>query len=119
MSFGASTAARAGGIEATTTTPPTRKAPNAGAPSARQGVDDEGCGPDESELSRREQVKGRGRVRGVDPDDIDAGRHLIETLPIGGSEVLLALRRYAATVLVVDLQAEGAGAPAPRLADPP
>ena len=60
---------------------------------------------------------GRRRVRAVDRDDVHAGEHLVEALPIGGVELFLDLGRHLAAVVIVDLQAEGAGAARHRLAD--
>ena len=60
---------------------------------------------------------GRRRVRAVDRDDVHAGEHLVEALPISGVELFLDLRRDAAAIVIVDLQAEGAGAARHSLAD--
>ena len=60
---------------------------------------------------------GRGRVRAIDRDDVHAGEHLVEALPIGGVELFLDARRDAAAIVIVDLQAERLGAPGDRLAD--
>src|SRR6476646_7250636 len=61
----------------------------------------------------------RWRVRTIDRDDVHAGEHLIETLPIRRGQLLLDPGRNAAAVVVVDLQPKGAGAARHRLADPP
>ena len=50
---------------------------------AARGVDDVGLGPQQLEPARREQVIGRRRVRAVDRDDVHAGEHLVEALPVG------------------------------------
>ena len=60
---------------------------------------------------------GRRRVRAIDRHDIHARQHLVEAFPIGCVELLLDLRRHPSTVVIVDLQAEGARATRNRLAD--
>ena len=77
---------------------------------AARGVDDEGFRPQHLQPPRRQQVKGRRRVRAIDRHDVHAGEHLVEALPIGRVELLLDLRRHPAAVVIVDLQAEGARA---------
>ena len=61
---------------------------------------------------------GRGRVRAVDRDDVHAGEHLVEAVPIGGLQLLLDLGRDPPAVVIVDLQAEGLARARHRLADP-
>ena len=56
-------------------------------------------------------------MRAIDRDDVHAGEHLVEALPISGVELFLDLGRDLAAVVIVDLQAEGARAPRYRLAD--
>src|SRR2546425_65114 len=65
---------------------------------AARGVDDVRLGAKELEPARRQQVKGRRRMRAVDRHDVHADEHLVETLPVGRGELLLDLGRYAATV---------------------
>ena len=52
-------------------------------------------------------------------DDVHAGEHLVEAVPISGLERLLDLRRHAPAIVVVDLQAEGARPSGHGLADAP
>ena len=61
---------------------------------------------------------GRRRVGAIDRDDVHAGEHLIEALPIGGVQFLLDCRRDPATIVIVNFQAEGLGAARHGLADP-
>src|SRR5258706_14981435 len=62
-------------------------------------------------------MKRRRRVRTIDGDDVHAGEHLVETLPISSGELLLDLGRNATPIVVMDLQPEGAGAARHRLPD--
>src|SRR5260370_23386227 len=66
-------------------------------------------------------MKRRRRVRTIDGDDVHAGEHLVETLPISSGELLLDLARNATPIVVMDLQPECAGAarhPFPDAAHP-
>ena len=62
---------------------------------------------------------GRGRMRAVDGDNVHTRQHLVEAVPIGGLEPLLDVRRDAAAIVIMDLKAEGLGAPCHGLADAP
>ena len=84
---------------------------------AARGIHDESLGPQHLQPARRQQVIGRRRVRTIDRHDIHAGEHLVEALPIGRVEVFLDLRRDPAAIVIMDLQAEGAGAARHGLSD--
>ena len=56
-------------------------------------------------------------MRTVDRHDVHAREHLIEAVPIGGTEFALDLRVHGFSVVIVDLQAEGLGAARHGLAD--
>ncbi len=84
---------------------------------AARRVDDVGRRLQQLQAPRREQVKGRRRVRAVDRHDVHAHQHLVEALPIGRLQLLLQLGRDALAVVIVDLQAERLGALRHGLAD--
>ena len=86
---------------------------------AARRVDDIGRRLHQREPPRREQMIGRRRMRAVDGDDVHAGEHLVEAVPIGCLERLLDLRRHAPAIVIVDLQAEGARPLGDGLADAP
>src|SRR5579871_183820 len=76
-----------------------------------------GLRTDQLEPPGREQVIGRRRVWTIHRDDVHAGEHLIEALPVIGIELFLDARRKPAAVVIVDLQTEGAGPARHGLAD--
>src|SRR6185437_9368289 len=84
---------------------------------AARRVDDDAMQAEQLETTRREQVKCCRRVRAVDRDDVDPRQHLVEALPICGFELLRRLLLDAAPVVIVDREAEAAGAPRHRLTD--
>src|SRR6516162_11893214 len=59
----------------------------------------------------------RRSVRTIDRHDVHACEHLVEAFPIGGVDFFLDLWRHLSTIMIVDLQTEGAGAPRNRLTD--
>src|SRR5215813_14322884 len=59
----------------------------------------------------------RRSVRTIDRHDVHACKHLIEAFPIGGVDFFLDPRRHLSTIVIVDLQTEGACAPRYRLTD--
>ena len=84
---------------------------------ATRGVHDDGVGPQVLEPPRREQMIGRGGMGAIHRQDVHAGQHLVEALPIGGLQLLLDGRRDTAAVVIVDRQAEGLGPAGDRLTD--
>ena len=68
-----------------------------------------GLGAEQLQAACRKQVVGGRRVGTIDRNDIHAGDHLVERVPIGGFEVFLDVDREAAAVVVVDREAERPG----------
>ena len=62
-------------------------------------------------------MEGRRRRGAVDRDDVHAGQHLVEALPVGRLQLVLDGGQHALAVVVVDRQAEGLGAARHRGAD--
>ena len=52
----------------------------------------------------------RGRRRAIDRNDVHAGQHLVEAVPVGRLQLVLRLRVDPVAVVIVDRQAEGLGA---------
>ena len=84
---------------------------------AARRVDDIGVGTHQLQAGRIEQVVGRGRMRAIHRDDVDLGQHLVEIFPIGRLKLLLDHRVGRFAIVVVDFEAEGAGAARHRLSD--
>ena len=84
---------------------------------AARGVDDVGVRLHQRQPPRRQQMEGRRRRGAIDRDDVHAGQHLVEALPIGRLQLVLDRRQHAVAVVVVDRQAEGLGAAGHRGAD--
>src|SRR5215467_10489282 len=84
---------------------------------AARCVDDIGGGFHQGEPARGEQMVGCWRMRAVDGDDVHAGEHLVEAVPVGGFEHLLNLRRHAPAIVIMNLEAESPGALRDRLAN--
>ena len=80
-------------------------------------VDDIGRRLQQLQPARREQMIGGRGVGAIDRDDIHAGEHLVQAVPIGCLELLLDLLGQAPAVVIVDLQPECLGALRHRLAD--
>src|SRR6516165_3057774 len=85
---------------------------------AARGIDDKGFRTDQLEPPRRKQMIRRRRVRAIDRDDVHAGEHLIEALPVRGVQFLFDRRGDATAIVIVDFQAEGLGAARHGLTDP-
>ena len=75
------------------------------------------CGRSSFRRRADSRWKVAGRVRAVDRDDVHPRQHLVEAFPVGRLELLLDRVEDAAAVVVVDRQAEAAGAARQRLAD--
>ena len=84
---------------------------------AAAGVDDDGGRLQQLQAPRREQVIGCRRVRAVDRDDVHAGQHLVEALPIGRLQLGLDVRVHPAPVVIMHREAEALGPARHRLAD--
>lgn len=81
-------------------------------------VDEDRVGLHQGEPPARQEVIGRGRMRAIYRNDIHAGEHPVEAVPIGRIQLLLDALRGGPTVVVVDLETECPGAFRQRIADP-
>ena len=70
----------------------------------------------EARSGRKQMISG-GRVGAVDRDDVHSGQHLIQTFPVGRFKLFGNARTDRLTVVIVDLHAEGLGAPGDGLTD--
>ena len=76
---------------------------------AARRVDHIGRGLQQREAAGGEEMERSGGRGAVDRDDVHAGQHLVEALPVGRLQLVLDLRRDALAVVIVDRQAERLG----------
>ena len=68
--------------------------------------------------TRGQQMERRRRMRRMDGDDVHPRQHLVQALPMAGAKRLLLHLAKPLTVIIVNVEPEGLGAPRDRLADP-